>query len=237
MIQYSETGTVAESGDKVCGRFSLFDLLSVAVRYNINLPGWVKPRYNIAPSQHILAIVKDKGSFRPVRFQWGLIPFWAKEVAPASLLINARAETVDKKPAFKQSFRRKRCLIPADGFYEWRKEGSQKKPYRIKLKNDGLFAFAGLWEKWVTPQGKVIYSCAIITTAANELVKPVHDRMPAILAGEEQEAWLEAAAVVSDLKKLLKPYPAELMSSYEISATVNSTKNDGPEILKPVDIS
>lgn len=149
-------------------------------------------------------------------------------------MINARAETVDKKPSFKQSLRSRRCLIPADGFYEWKKEGGRKRPYRITPKNRDLFVFAGLWDAWVSPKGETINSCTIITTSANTLIEPIHNRMPVILSEKAEEIWLNEDTDLSTLKDLLNPYPSELMDSYEVSTMVNNFRNDIPEALKPL---
>lgn len=216
----------------MCGRFSLFDIFSLIQHFNLVLPGWVKPRYNIAPSQDILAIVNNDGC-RAVPFRWGLIPFWFKEIVPG--MINARAETVDLKPAFKQSLKRRRCLIPADGFYEWKREGNKKRPYRIIPKDGDVFVFAGLWDTWTSPKGETMNSCAIITTAANSLMKPIHNRMPVILSKGAEEVWTNKDVDISILKEvLLNTYPAELMESYEVSTMVNNYRNDNPEVLKPL---
>lgn len=211
----------------MCGRYTLCNIEGLLECFGLDLE--IKPRYNIAPSQMILAIVQGTG-YKAVKLKWGLIPSWAKN---ASGLINARAETVVNKPAFRDSFRKRRCLIPADGFFEWRKEASGRSPYRITLKNEEVFAFAGIWDAWTQPGGETVYSCAIITTCANELVAPIHDRMPVILTGKAGEIWLEATADTAILKKLLKPYPASLMKSYEVSPLVNSPGNDRPDVLLP----
>ncbi len=219
----------------MCGRFSLFDILGLEVRFKIYLPDYVMPRYNIAPSQEILAITRgeeDEHQARP--FKWGLIPFWARTVAPSKKMINARAETVHKKPSFKESFKNKRCLIPADGFYEWKKGEKRKRPYRISLKGGELFAFAGLWEEWSSSEGETIRSCAIITTYANRLVETVHERMPVILERSVEEAWLAADTDTSTLQELLRPYPAQFMELYQVSDLVNSPQNDRAEIIKPL---
>lgn len=215
----------------MCGRFSLSDILGLIMRFKLNLPDGVKPRYNIAPSQDILTIIYDEG-YRTVHFRWGLIPFWSKDIVPG--MINARAETVDKKSSFRQSLKSRRCLIPSDGFYEWRRDGGRKKPYRITLKNRGVFVFAGLWDTWISPKGETINSCVIITTSANTLIKPIHNRMPVILSEKAEEVWLNKDTDILTLKDLLNPYPAELMESYEVSTIVNNFRNDIPEILKPL---
>lgn len=216
----------------MCGRFSFSNLLALIMRFKINLPQEVKPRYNIAPSQEVLALVND-GGVQAVCFRWGLIPFWAKNIGPG--LINARAETVDKKPSFRQSLKSKRCLIPADGFYEWKEAGDRKRPYRITLKSEEVFSLAGLWDTWRSPEGETISSCTIITITANTLLKPIHNRMPVILSKKAEEVWLNKNTDLSMLKSLLAPYPAELMESYAISTRINNPRNDDPDVLKPLE--
>lgn len=215
----------------MCGRFSFSDLWSLIMYFKIVLPRGIKPRYNIAPSQEILALVHDK-AFQAVFFRWGLIPPWSKNNGPG--LINARAETVEQKLSFRQSLRSKRCLIPADGFYEWKKEKKGKRPYRITLKGGGIFSFAGLWDTWKSPQGETVNSCAIITTAANSILEPIHSRMPVILSKEAEAAWLNQNTDLFTLKGLLIPYPSELMESYEISTMINNPRNDNPDVLQPL---
>ena len=216
----------------MCGRFSLFDLLGLEVRFNLSLPDILNPRYNIAPSQDILTITNNEG-FQATHLKWGLIPFWSKDISSAKKMINARAETVDQKLSFKQSFKSRRCLIPADGFYEWKKEGNKKRPFRIVMKNEDVFAFAGLWDGWSSPEGETIYSCAILTTSANAMIEPIHNRMPVILSKEGEETWLREDADIPTLQSLLIPYPAKLMDCYEVSTRVNSPRNDDPDIIKP----
>ncbi len=220
----------------MCGRFSFFDFLSFQRRFNLQIPALIQPRYNIAPSQEILAIVKPnpEDGYQTACFKWGLIPFWSKDGSAARKLINARAETVDQKPSFKHSFQKRRCLLPADGFFEWEKLASGKKPYRIVLKNREVFAFAGLWDAWTDPAGQTIHSCTIITTSANSLLENIHPRMPVILPQEAEEAWLHHETDRLILKNLLLPFPAELMESYEVSVRVNSPRNDDPGIIEPL---
>ncbi|NLK00009.1 MAG: SOS response-associated peptidase [Clostridia bacterium] len=215
----------------MCGRFSMSNYSDFNERFEIGPPPGARPRYNIAPSQDILAIVGGD-SPRAVYFKWGLIPFWAKESFKG--LINARAETVDKKPSFRHSFRGKRCLIPADGFYEWAGEAGKKTPYRIVLKDNGMFAFAGLWDVWTSREGKTINTCTIITTEANTLIEPIHNRMPVILRREEEGIWLRKDIDAPELKKLLKPYPSEGMESFQVSTKINNFRNDIPEVLNPL---
>lgn len=216
----------------MCGRFSLVDIEDIRERFQIQ-PQGLKPNYNVAPTQEIPVIVNNG---QLAMFKWGLIPFWAKDPTIGDKMINARAETVEEKPSFKTSLQRKRCLILADGFYEWKKEGSAKRPHRIILKNKELFGFAGLWDTWKSREGDIINSCSIITTTPNELMVGIHNRMPVILSRDAEQLWLNQGIVDSGfLKSLLLPYPAELMVAYEVSTLVNSSKNNGPECLVPVE--
>jgi putative SOS response-associated peptidase YedK len=169
--------------------------------------------------------------------RWGLIPYWAKDAAIGAKAINAVSETAAEKPMFQDAMKRRRCLIPANGFYEWKKLGPKaKQAYHVGLANDGLFAFAGLWDRWKSPDGSVIVSCTILTTEANSLLKDVHDRMPVILAPEDYDLWLDPGitdpARVADL---LKPYEARLMRKYPVNSTVNKVENDGPECAQEVE--
>ena len=215
----------------MCGRFSFVDIEDIRERFKAE-PINLIPNYNVAPSQDV-AVMVNNGQLS--MFKWGLIPFWAKDPSIGNKLINARAETVDEKPSFKHSLQRKRCLILADGFYEWKKEGRMKRPHRITLRNKELFGFAGLWDTWKSPTGDIVNSCSIITTTPNELMAPIHDRMPVILSRDSERVWLDQSIVESHLlKSLLVPYPADLMMSYEVSTLVNSPKNNGPECLVPV---
>lgn len=194
----------------------------------------LKPRYNIAPSQEVPVVIWERGR-RLKLFRWGLIPAWAKEPAIGMKMINARAETIEQKPSFKNLIVRKRCLVLADGFYEWEKKGQRKIPYRIVLKNRMPFAFAGLYDHWISAEGVEVSSCTIITTAANQLVRKVHERMPVILSKEAISIWLEKGINdVKFLKTLLVPYPEEEMEMYEVSTLVNTSKVDLPDCIKPV---
>jgi putative SOS response-associated peptidase YedK len=166
------------------------------------------------PNQLIPAVINHQGINQLVCFRWGLIPSWSKDPSIAEKMFNARAETVDKKPSFRDAFKKRRCLIVADGFYEWKREGNKKMPLYYYLKSGRPFGFAGLYETWLSPDKKEIKTCVIITTAANELIAPVHDRMPVILSGEQEKFWLEGDVPdVADLKSLLKPYLAEEMDT------------------------
>jgi putative SOS response-associated peptidase YedK len=191
------------------------------------------PRYNIAPTQPVLAVVDEQGQRVFTVFKWGLIPFWAKDAKMAARMINARSESLAEKPSFKHLLKRRRCLIPATGFYEWISTVKPKQPVYIKLKSNEPFAFAGLWDEWQSPTGAV-QSCTIITTDANSLIQPVHHRMPAILQPEQEQLWLDPAVNESrELLPLLKPYPSEEMEMYWVSPMVNSPRNDSPACIVP----
>ena len=169
--------------------------------------------------------------------RWGLIPSWAKDPSMGSRMINARAETIAEKPAFRNALRRRRCLVLADGFYEWQRAGTSRRPMRVEMRPGEPFAFAGLWETWRNPDGQAIPSCTIITTEANELIRPIHDRMPVILRRELEEFWLDRN--VKDpaaLGNVLNPYPTDAMAAYQVSSLVNSYANDGPGVIEPVAI-
>jgi len=222
----------------MCGRFTAtFEFSDIRVRWNLDrdLPNYT-PRFNAAPetSPNIPVIVRQKGVNECRFMQWGLIPSWAKDPSIGNQMINARAESLIEKPAFKDLVRSRRCLILADGFYEWRKEGKRKVPMWVHLKTNDPFAFAGLWDIWRKPDGKRVESFTIITTEPNELVRPIHNRMPVILRPEDEEQWLDASRTpFAKAKALLKPYPEELMDSHDVSPIVNSAKYDGPECIQP----
>jgi putative SOS response-associated peptidase YedK len=198
----------------MCGRFVLIsDLKNIRNNFNIrNISCQYQPSWNIAPNQLIPAIINHNGENQLVCFRWGLIPSWSKDPSIAGKLINARAETVDKKPSFRDAFKKRRCLIVADGFYEWKKEGKRKEPLYYYLKSGRPFGFAGLYETWISPDKKEINTCVIITTGANELIAPVHDRMPVIVSVEQEQTWLgneiEDKAM---LLSVLNPYPHDKM--------------------------
>ncbi len=217
----------------MCGRFVRFSSTEkFAELFGARTGSDLSPRYNIAPTQAVLAARNALEGVRElVALHWGLIPHWAKEPKTGYSTINARAETVAEKPAFRNAFRRRRCLIAADGFYEWQRTGGPKQPYYLGLNDGEPFAFAGIWEHW-EGQGETIDSCAIIVTAANELVAPIHDRMPVILDPTDYEAWMDPKLQDPErLKAFLRPYPAERMRAYPVSTRVNNPKNDQPELV------
>ncbi len=220
----------------MCGRFALYsDPFTLARRFEADAPPELSPRYNVAPSQNI-HIVRDEGEKRHFALaRWGLIPHWAKDIKIGYSTINARAETVASKPAFRSAFRHRRCLIPADGFYEWQTiPGSKvKQPWFIALRDREPMAFAGLWERWQSPEGEELESCSIIVTEANEIMRPIHDRMPVILAPGDWDAWLEPDAKdAGGLQGLLKPYSAEGMAAWPVTTKVNSPRNDSLECME-----
>lgn len=221
----------------MCGRFTLtVDPAELRDAFgDASFPTQFSPRFNIAPSQPVLAIPND-GAHKADFFMWGLIPSWAKDPAIGNRLINARAETLAEKPSFRGSFKYKRCLILADGFYEWQKQpGTKTKvPHFIHMKDRRPFAFAGLWDNWTSPDGSQVRSCTIVTTEPNELMAALHNRMPVILQPADYERWLDPAPQTPDnLNPLLKPFPADAMSAYPVSTLVNSPANDRAELVVP----
>ena len=221
----------------MCGRFTLkADIETIAKVFHVKpslAVSEITPRYNIAPTQEVVSILSNGAShLEPLR--WGLIPSWAKDEAIGNKMINARAETLAEKPSFKRLLRSKRCLVVADGFYEWRKEaGSKTKtPMYITLKNGQPFAFAGLWDLWNSPDGQQVRSCTIITTQPNALMESIHDRMPVILSPDASEQWLETSLHDEHvLSSLLVPFPAEEMAARAVSRLVNDPRREGAELI------
>ena len=221
----------------MCGRYSLAtDEKALEERFRFLDEGLkTGPRFNLAPTQDVLTVVNYGSANHARSMKWGLIPFWAKDPSIGNRMINARAETVVGKPSFRQAFQKRRCLIVADGFYEWRKEGKNKIPMRIILKSGEPFGFAGLWETWKSPDGRLVKSCTIITTSPNSVIEPIHNRMPVILTSEGEALWLDLNhSDPSELRELLLPYPADQMDAYEVSTLVNSPGHDAPECAAPV---
>jgi putative SOS response-associated peptidase YedK len=222
----------------MCGRFTLVadpNELRMAFPW-VNIPQPAEPRYNVAPTQPV-AIIPNDGRNQLDYFVWGLIPPWAKDPSIGNRMINARSETLIEKPAFRNAFRRRRCLIPASGFYEWKAvEGQKTKtPMYIQLESAKPFAFAGLWERWDSSDGSTVLSCAIITTSPNELMSHIHNRMPVILKPEDYSLWIETGEQpINRLQALLKPYPADEMKAYAVSRMVNSPNVDEPALIKPI---
>jgi putative SOS response-associated peptidase YedK len=222
----------------MCGRFTLtVDPAELQEAFGgFIFPAQFTPRFNIAPTQPVLAIpndVKNTADF----FLWGLIPSWSKDPSIANKLINARGETIAEKPSFRGSFKYKRCLIPADGFYEWQARYGEKTktPYFIHMKDRTPFAIAGLWDEWHSPDGNTLRTCTIITTEPNELMSALHNRMPVILDAKDYDQWLDPAPQTPEnLLPLIKPFPADKMSAYPVSTMVNKPGNDHPECVVPI---
>jgi putative SOS response-associated peptidase YedK len=225
----------------MCGRFvitSAAEAIAKAFRTTNPLPN-LRPRYNAAPTDPLPVVLIDRktGARRLEVMRWGLIPFWAKDAKIGYSTINAQGETITTKPAFREPFESRRCLVPTDGFFEWQKlDAKTKQPYHIGMADGALFAFAGLWDRWKDrASGELILSFSIVTTTANPLLAPIHERMPVILDEGDQARWLgEDPASPAELQALIRPFPAERMRTYRIGPRVGNVKNDDPEVLLPV---
>lgn len=224
----------------MCGRFTLTATVDQLIdRFDIEYfleQEDFQPSYNIAPSQSVVAVVNNGRHNKMGFLRWGLIPPWAKDMSIGHKMINARSETLLEKPSFRTAYKKKRCLIIADSFYEWKKlNENQKIPMRIKMKSEELFAMAGLWENWKSPEGKSIFSCTVITTTPNKLVEGIHDRMPVILRPDDEKTWLDPT--INDtrlLEQLMVPHDENLMEVYEVSSLVNSPKNNSIELIQRI---
>ncbi len=216
----------------MCGRFSLAtDQTILQEHFEFLIHEELEFRYNIAPSQDILVVGSNGKDRVGTKMRWGLVPPWAKDTKIGYKMINARAESLDEKVSFKRPFQSQRCLILCDGFYEWKKEGNMKQPYRFMMKNNKPFAFAGLWERW-DKGDKPLFTCTIITTKPNELLEEVHDRMPVILPEDKYDEWIDRNQTnYNELKSLLVPYQANFMDCYPVSSLVNSPKNESKECI------
>lgn len=220
----------------MCGRYSLTTPSeALADMFDAGPLDSFPPRYNIAPTQHVPVVRLDPDSRREwAMLRWGLIPSWAKDPAIGNRMINARAETAAEKPSFRAAMRRRRCLVPTDGFYEWQKSGNQKQPMRIELADGKPFAFAGLWEHWQSPAGDAVETFTILTTEASADLSAIHHRMPVILAPEHYQVWLEVGSGdVEIVLPLLAPYQAERLVARPVSRHVNNPRNDDPRCLEP----
>jgi len=219
----------------MCGRFALTITRAQTLkeRFGIHdVPQTIQPRYNIAPTQHVPVISNDQPHEFSM-FKWGLIPHWTKDVSKLRSMINARSETILERPSFREPFRSQRCLIPADSFYEWQQGGRFKRPFRILMQDEHVFSFAGIWDRW-QHKGLTTHTFAIITTEANELIKPIHNRMPVILDKEQEELWL-ADSSPAQLFSVLKPYDTASMCAHEISSRINSPEHDSPEVIQKIE--
>lgn len=220
----------------MCGRFTITFERDTAQQYlQLEIPTDFIPRYNVAPTQQV-AVWRDTTSRSLEWMRWGLIPSWAKDTSIGVHLINARGETLLEKPSFREAFQRRRCLILADGFFEWQKQpGKQPSiPYYFTLNDKKLFFFAGLWDTWHSPSGETFTTCAIITTTPNAVVEPVHDRMPVLFESQAAWAWLNKSASASSLQAMLLPYPAEKMNGYVVSTLINQANLETPELIKKI---
>jgi len=223
----------------MCGRFTLFaPYFDIIERFDIETAfeehDYI-PSYNSAPSQQVVALINDGTKNRLGYLLWGLILPWAKDDKIGYKMINARTETLDEKPSFRNAFQKKRCIIPADSFYDWQKKGPEKVAMRFKLKSNELFGFAGLWDSWTSPDGNVLHTCTVITTRPNSLVEKVHNRMPVILRPEDEADWLNPSIKDIDfLGNMLRPFDEGQMEVYEVSSKVNSPKNNEKSLIIPI---
>jgi putative SOS response-associated peptidase YedK len=217
----------------MCGRFSnRTSAERVKKEFNISEVPLVEARYNIAPTQKIMGISQEAGELEARLFKWGLIPSWAKDAKIGARLINARSETVSEKPAFRVAFKQRRCIIPADGYYEWQRTEDRKQPYYFMMLDDQPFRFAGLWDRWEMPEGEFLETCTILTTDANEKTRDIHDRMPVILHPGDYDLWLDEDVRKLDLlKELFRPYPLDEMTFYPMSTLVNNVRVDRAELI------
>jgi putative SOS response-associated peptidase YedK len=217
----------------MCGRYALTSPLAViAERFHLLWMPAIAPHYNIAPSQTIPVVRNTEQGRELALLKWGLIPSWSKDASIGMKLINARGESLGDKPAFRNAYRHRHCLVPADAFYEWKPVAGRKQPYCIRMRDQALFGMAGLWEHWMAPDGQVVESCTIVTVDANAMVAELHDRMPLILAPADYDAWLGASTKEAALPRAV---PAEEMVAYPVSPLVSNAKNDVPACLIPID--
>lgn len=218
----------------MCGRYTLAAATGELVEeFEVPWPTFeLQPRYNIAPSQDVPVVAEDRHGRRVGLLTWGLVPGWVEE--PGSGIINARAESVADKPSFREAYERRRCLVPADGFYEWRKEGGSKVPYWIHPPSGGLISFAGIWERWSRPGAEPRHTFAIITVDASEDVAAIHDRMPVVVAPEDRRRWLDRSSERNELLQLLRPAPPGSLVPREVSRRVNRPVDDDAGLIEPV---
>ena len=220
----------------MCGRFSLAATgEEVAAHYQLPEVPYVVPRYNVAPTQPVAAVRLDQAGARELTFfQWGLIPSWAKDPAMGSKMINARAETAAEKPAYRAAFKRRRCLLPATGFYEWHQLDGRKQPRYIHPTDDKLMSLAGLWEIWQSPDGGLLETCTILTTTPNSLMESIHNRMPVVVDPLDDGAWLDPETATDQLQHLLRPYADDRLAAYPVSTAVNRPQNDSEACIAPL---
>lgn len=224
----------------MCGRYALYaDGEQLAWRFGTPVPYPITPRYNIAPSQPILALRynRDAKTREWTHFLWGLVPSWAQDVSIGNRMINARAETLREKPAFRNAYRYRRCIVPVSGFYEWKKVGRTKQPYFVRPTDDLPIGLAGLWETWRSPDGSELETCTIITTDANAVIQPLHPRMAVVLLPDAYEAWLSPDTPLDALDRLLLPAPDDTLIAYPVSSRVNSPAHDDPSLVAPLSLT
>ncbi|MEX1031281.1 MAG: SOS response-associated peptidase [Paenibacillaceae bacterium] len=218
----------------MCGRFSLrVEMEELLSYYGLIQSNYTyTPRYNIAPGQSITALIDSNSGCKMGPLRWGLVPSWATDERMGYKMINARAETLAEKPAFRQSYSRRRCIIPADGYYDWKKD--TKQPHRITMNDESIFSLAALYDNWVAPDGNKLHSCTIITTESNDILSTIHDRMPVILPKEHHDTWLDRSITdITVLQQLLIPFPSKPMTAYQVSPMVGNVKNDVPACIEP----
>lgn len=217
----------------MCGRYTLSTPAGrLAEEFQLDSTVEITPSYNVAPTQQVAAVLEDEGGRRLEMLRWGLVPSWAEDPEIGARMINARSETAPEKPSFRSAFRRRRCLIAADGFYEWKRENGGKQPYYFHMQDGRPFAFAGLWESWEKGDG-ILRTCAILTTRANSVLEDVHDRMPVILPHDAYNAWLDPDADREELGELMIPYPYDDLETYPVSRFVNSPRNNDERCIEP----
>jgi putative SOS response-associated peptidase YedK len=219
----------------MCGRYTITrDLSALQPRFDFQTEAdTIAPRYNLAPTQNAPVVILRDGVRVLKLMRWGLIPHWADDASVGNRLINARSETIAQKTSFREPFQKRRCLVIADGFYEWQRAGKTKIPMRIRLIDGAPFAFAGLWNRWTDPKTGAIDAFTIITTQANDLLKPIHDRMPVIIPADREAGWLDPHLDPADALQMLTPFPSDQMTAYPVSTLVNSPRNDHPDCIEP----
>ena len=217
----------------MCGRYTLSTPAGrLAEEFQLDSTAEISPSYNVAPTQQVAAVVEDEGGRRLEMFRWGLVPSWAEDPEIGARMINARSETAPEKPSFRSAFRRRRCLIAADGFYEWKREDGGKQPYYFRMQDGRPFGFAGLWESWEKGDG-TLRTCTILTTRANSVLEGIHERMPVILPSDSYNAWLDPDADREELGELMIPYPGDDLETYPVSRFVNSPRNNDERCIEP----
>jgi putative SOS response-associated peptidase YedK len=217
----------------MCGRYTLSTPAGrLAEEFQLDSTLEITPSYNVAPTQQVAAVLEDEGGRHLKMLRWGLVPSWAEDPDIGARMINARSETAPEKPSFRSAFRRRRCLIAADGFYEWKRENGGKQPYYFRMQDGRPFAFAGLWESWDKGDG-TLRTCAILTTRANSVLEDIHERMPVILPSDSYNAWLDPDADREELGELMIPYPGEDLETYPVSRFVNSPRNNDERCIEP----